>query len=104
MPRHRAVPRPFAMSCVLCLVLALPAAVSARSPACGAIPVIGRDRAVLYWTGRTDCAADERNTGGGDDVGPTDSAPVTRNSAPGDPTSDPMPESRPVSDPVTISG
>lgn len=103
MPTDRATVRRVALALVPCLVLAAPSAVSARPPTCGAVPVIGTSGAVLYWTRGTGCAADARDTGG-EEAGPSDSGPVTRNGWVDEPTPEPMPEARPVRDAVAVSG
>jgi hypothetical protein len=102
MPTATVRSRNVALTVALCVTLAVPAAVSARSPACGAAPVIGQDGAVLYWTGGGACAAAHPSQGDQDSPAPQDEAPVSRNSAP--PDAAPAPESRPVSDAVTVAG
>ena len=90
------------MTTAACTTITLATGASAQPADCGATPVLGRDGVVLYWTGGTDCGDLALAADDGEGSGPQDRAPVTRNSADAGPAL--TPETRPVMDPVSISG
>ncbi|MCU0906448.1 MAG: hypothetical protein MUF73_03175 [Rhodobacteraceae bacterium] len=90
-----------------CLTALAPALAQAGSPGCGAAPVLGRDGVVLYWTGGTACGARDAASGTDGVLTTDDGTAVSRgnaNPSQGGYAGEPMPESRPVTDAISVAG